>query len=290
MSGPIAGTGTRTVPSAHAIRDQRVGVTAAPTGDASGMTPTGPRRRSRTATLALLTLVITTGWTQAAAANLRAADSAAALPASVSAPDAARVAFDRVLGTMVRHAASAVVAANADAVFRIRDQARQLDRPAVSLGTGLAPASVPASTYGDRRPPGAVSSAYSGRNRFWIPSLGINYRVHLFECTRKREPDHFMYRWGCAGSKNVYILGHASSVMRPLHDLFERGGLEVGMLALYAGDDGVVRAFRVTEWRVVDPVDSHWAIADQPVPSMTLQTCVGKNGVDRLNVRLVEVR
>ena len=81
----------------------------------------------------------------------------------------------------------------------------------------------------------------------------------------QRPPDNYMYRWGCAGENNVYILGHAYSVMKPLHDLYVRGGLEKGMVAIYANGNGKVTKYRVTEWRVVDPVDSHWAIADQPV-------------------------
>jgi sortase (surface protein transpeptidase) len=114
-------------------------------------------------------------------------------------------------------------------------------------------------------------------------------RVHAYPCSRSRPPDNYMYRWGCAGENNVYILGHAYSVMEPLHDLYVSGGLTKGMIALYANGAGKVTRYRVTEWRVVDPVDSHWAIADQPVPSMTLQTCVGKKSQWRLNVRLVAI-
>jgi sortase (surface protein transpeptidase) len=62
------------------------------------------------------------------------------------------------------------------------------------------------------------------------------------------------------------------------------------MLVKYADGSGRVRTYRITTWRVVDPVDSAWALASQKVPSMTLQTCVGRNGDDRLNVRLVIVR
>ena len=131
---------------------------------------------------------------------------------------------------------------------------------------------------------------YSGTNRFWIPSLGMNYRVHLFECTRSRPPDNYIYRWGCAGTNNVYILGHAYGVMEPLHDLYVAGKLKNGMVAIYADSQGHVHWYRVTLWRVVDPADSAWAIASQPVPSMTLQTCVGKDGRYRLNVRLVQFR
>jgi sortase (surface protein transpeptidase) len=135
----------------------------------------------------------------------------------------------------------------------------------------------------------AAAPVYSGTNHFWIPSLGMSTNVHAYPCSRSRPPDNYMYRWGCAGQNNVYILGHAYSVMKPLHDLYVRGGLRKGMIAVYANGNGVVTKYRVTAWRVVDPVDSHWAIADQPRPSMTLQTCVGKKSQWRLNVRLVAV-
>ncbi len=132
--------------------------------------------------------------------------------------------------------------------------------------------------------------SYTGTNHFWIPSLGMSDRVHLFECSRSREPDNYIYRWGCAGTNNVYILGHAYGVMAPLHDLYVSGGLHKGMVAIYADGSGNVHWYKVTSWRVVDPADAGWAIASQPVPSMTLQTCVGKDGQLRLNVRLVQFK
>ena len=135
----------------------------------------------------------------------------------------------------------------------------------------------------------AAAPIYSGANHFWIPSLGMSYNVHAYPCSRSRPPDNYMYRWGCAGENNVYILGHAYSVMKPLHDLYVSGGLRKGMIAVYANGAGKVTKYKVVSWRVVDPTESAWAIADQPVPSMTLQTCVGKDGHLRLNVRLVAV-
>jgi sortase (surface protein transpeptidase) len=137
--------------------------------------------------------------------------------------------------------------------------------------------------------PAKVAPTYSGKNHLWIPALGVDRSVTGFACTASAYPGDRVYRWGCAGENNVYILGHASSVMKPLHDLYVRGDLRKGMIAVYANGNGTVTKYRVIEWRVVDPVDSHWAIADQPVPSMTLQTCVGKMSQWRLNVRLVAV-
>jgi hypothetical protein len=248
-------------------------------------------RRPLILPLALIALVATSGLAQASTAadvdppalTALVADREAA-PTAVRAAsglararrsDVASAPFEAAIPALVSRPALAMVAMGVGTAHHVREQAREL--------------AAAAAAEAERRAAAELTAGYSGRNRFWIPSLDMSYRVHLFECTRKREPDDYMYRWGCAGRNNVYILGHASSVMKPLHDLFERGDLEVGMVALYADGDGNVRAYRVTEWRVVDPVDSHWAIAHQDVPSMTLQTCVGKNGVDRLNVRLVAV-
>ena len=134
------------------------------------------------------------------------------------------------------------------------------------------------------------STAYRGRNHVWIPSLGINRSVRAFPCSRSRPPDNYMYRWGCAGRNNVYLLGHASSVMKPLHDAYVRGRLRNGMKAYYADANGNVRAYAVVWWRVTPPTTSgSWAWAAQSRPSMTLQTCVGSNSAYRLVVRLVAV-
>jgi hypothetical protein len=133
----------------------------------------------------------------------------------------------------------------------------------------------------------AVASTFRGQNHFWIPSIGMSMAVVPFPCPRQRPPDNYLYRWGCAKANNVYILGHAYSVMKPLYNAYMSGRLHVGMVAVYADGSGRIRTYRVTEWRVVDPAEVNWAIAAQPVPSMTLQTCVGKNSQWRLNVRLV---
>jgi hypothetical protein len=100
-----------------------------------------------------------------------------------------------------------------------------------------------------------------------------------------------MYRWGCAGRNNVYLLGHAYSVMKPLHDAYVRGRLRKGMKAFYADASGHVRGYAVIWWRVTPPTTSgSWAWAAQSRASMTLQTCVGKNSAYRLVVRLVAVK
>jgi sortase (surface protein transpeptidase) len=130
---------------------------------------------------------------------------------------------------------------------------------------------------------------YAGTNHFWVPSLGISRHVYTYSCARDTRLGNYIYRWGCGGANNVYLMGHAASVMKPLHDAYNRGRLRVGMLAMYADGNGRVRTYRVTQWRVVEPADSQWAMASQRVPSMTLQTCVGPSLKYRLVVRLVAV-
>ena len=53
-----------------------------------------------------------------------------------------------------------------------------------------------------------------------------------------------MYRWGCAGRNNVYLLGHAHSVFKPLHDAYVSKRLRKGMTVDYADGNGRVRTLR----------------------------------------------
>ena len=136
-----------------------------------------------------------------------------------------------------------------------------------------------------------AASHYSGRNHVWIPSLGISRSVSWFPCDRKRPPDNLVYRWGCSGTNNVYLLGHAYNVFKPLHDAYTSHRLKVGMKAYYADANGKVHVYAVKWWKTTPPTTSaSWAWAAQSTPSMTLQTCVGANSQLRLMVRLVEVR
>lgn len=133
----------------------------------------------------------------------------------------------------------------------------------------------------------AATPAYVGKNHLWIPSLGLSRSIETFSCTRKTPPANRVYRWGCAGTNNVYLFGHAWGVMKPLHDGYVAGRVKVGMVAKYADANGRVRTYRVTAIRIVTPDQVAWAIASQPVASMTLQTCIGANSDRRLLVRLV---
>ncbi len=108
------------------------------------------------------------------------------------------------------------------------------------------------------------ASDFRGTNHVWIPALGINKSVRAFPCDRERPPDNFMYRWGCAGENNVYLMGHAYSAMKPLHDAYYNGRLKVGLKVYYAGSNGKVRTYAVRWWKKTLPTpDASWAWAPQ---------------------------
>jgi hypothetical protein len=167
--------------------------------------------------------------------------------------------------------------------------------PAAPAAIAAVPASKPSTGTTDSTATTTAASTqpwwkrYSGTNHVWMPTLGLSKAVYFFSCTRSQDPDNLVYRYGCAGTNNVYLLGHAGGVFKPLHDAYYNGKLRKGMPVVYADGSGVERLYRVTSWRVVSPFDAAWALASQPVPSMTLQTCIGKNDSLRLIVRLVQV-
>jgi hypothetical protein len=135
--------------------------------------------------------------------------------------------------------------------------------------------------------PVAAPASYRGRNKMWIPALGVNRSVSFYSCSRSTALANVVYRWGCGGKNNVYLMGHASGVFRPLHNAYVNGRLKKGMQVIYADANGKVTKYRVAFWKQVSPVGQSWAYASQATPSMTLQTCVGANSKWRLVVRLV---
>jgi hypothetical protein len=188
----------------------------------------------------------------------------------------------------------AVAAARRDVADQSRDPlsvfaAIAHARPAPDGGPGV----VPLSPVRSARTAGAAApstTSYRGRNHVWIPSLRINRSVSFFPCSRSRKPDNYVYSWGCAGRNNVYLMGHAYSVFKPLHDAYVGGRLRKGMWVVYADGAGRVHTYSVIWWRLVAPTGAaSWAWAAQSRPSMTLQTCVGSRSQYRLMVRLVRV-
>jgi sortase (surface protein transpeptidase) len=184
-----------------------------------------------------------------------------------------------------------------DAFARIRTAEAVMSlgpAPATTTASGSGPSAAPAPATTTASKTATASTAttsrsYAGTNHLWIPSLGISHSVAAFACTRSTPPGPGVYRWGCAGRNNAYLFGHAWSTFKPLHDAYVAKRLHTGMLAWYADGSGRVRTYKVTAIRVVTPDQTAWAIAAQPVASMTLQTCVGSRSQYRLLVRLVAI-
>lgn len=150
------------------------------------------------------------------------------------------------------------------------------------------PAPRPRTVSTDEGDGSADAATFSGRNRVWIPALGIRRSVSSFACSSNAYPGDRVYRWGCAGRNNVYLFGHAHSVFKPLHDAYVRGRLSKGMKVYFANNAGTVSTYKVVWWKVTTPDKGAFAYAAQSRPSMTLQTCVGAKSQYRLIVRLVK--
>jgi Sortase domain len=125
-----------------------------------------------------------------------------------------------------------------------------------------------------------------GRNHVWMPALGLDRSVAGYSCSNQSYPGNRVYRWGCAGSNNVYLFGHASGVFKGLHDAYVRGNLRKGMVLFYADGSGNVHRYTVSWWKVTTATKGTWAYAAQSTPSLTLQTCLGSQSQYRLIVRL----
>jgi len=190
---------------------------------------------------------------------------------------------------------SSAADATRDAVAPLANQRRTRSSGVVAAPPAVAPTSTAhvatARGTGSRTAGGPVSSAtYRGTNHVWIPSLGITKGIQSFPCSRNRPPDAGVYRWGCSGRNNIYLLSHAWSTFRPLHDAYVGGRLRKGIRVVYADGAGRVHTYSVIWWKVVAPTTAaSWAWASLSTPSMTLQTCVGSQSQYRLMVRLVQV-
>lgn len=136
-----------------------------------------------------------------------------------------------------------------------------------------------------------TTTVYRGTNHMWFPALGINHSVTWYACSASYALSYSaVYRWGCAGTNNVYLMAHAGGVFGPLYTAYYAGRLKVGMLVVYADGASHIHYFKLQWWRTTPPSgDVGWAYAAQSVSSLTLQTCVGPDSSLRLIVRFVEV-
>ncbi len=221
-----------------------------------------------------------------AAARAEAAAKAKAEAAAKAAAEKARKAAEaKAKAAAVAKAKAEAAAARAAAVAKAKAEAA-----AVAKAKAAAAAKAQAAVKPAPKPAPKPASNYQGRNHFWYPALGISASVAWFPCSRSEEPGNAVYRWGCAGSNNVYLMAHAWGHFNALNRAYYNGALQVGQTAVYADNDGRIHYYRLDFLRTGPPTAAQsWAWAAQSRPSMTLQTCIGANSEGRLFVRFHEV-
>jgi hypothetical protein len=211
------------------------------------------------------------------------------LPDDLRLLDGARV-VNPILDIAARRAAEA---AAAEAAAIAKAQAEAAARAAAAKAEAAAKAAAAkAATATTTTTTKAASTApvYRGKNRFWYPKLGINQSVYWFPCSRSREPDNLVYRWGCAGANNVYLMAHAWGKFSALNRAYYNHTLRAGQLVVYADGNGRTHYYRLAWWKTARPTTSaSWAWAAQSRSALTLQTCIGANSEYRLFVRFYEV-
>lgn len=256
------------------------------------------RRRRAISTLLALFLAVESVAVVSAAATVALTPASASHPLPAASPDGQVLAETGTVDRAWEPAASPAVIAAPDArdyaTPRAAAPAKAPVKAAAKATTRTTKPKAVAKPAAHAKPATTSSKprvvSYTGRNHMWIPSLGVNQSVSFFSCDRSAPPANYVYRWGCAGSNNVYLLGHAYSVFKPLHDAYLNGRLRAGMKVYYADGSGKTRVYAVKWWKLTKPTtDAAWAWAAQSAPSMTLQTCMGAHSEYRLMVRLAQV-
>lgn len=136
---------------------------------------------------------------------------------------------------------------------------------------------------------------YSGTSHFWYPALGISRPWKWYGCEYGGAASlgyYDVYRWGCAGTNNIYLMGHASGSFYPLWRGYHSGKLKTGQSVYYADAQGHVKQWRVLWIKHVtttylNNTAGSWATNASSTPIMTLQTCDGSYNQYRIIVRLV---
>ena len=259
------------------------------------MSPTRRRRPALLTALALLLAVEAVTTVAVRAAEIT--DARTQLAAATAVPAAPLVALHAVpVAAAIRPphhdarlATDALAPATVVVRVRLAPAPRTVPAPVVWAEV-VRPKPRPSST----KPKGTTASPrrgqMNGRNHVWSPALGIDKRVYSFPCSRSQKPGNVVYRWGCAGRNNVYLMGHAANVFGSLNRAYSNGRLQRGLKVYYADSSGKVRTYAVRWWKVVEPTpDAAWAWDSLSSPSMTLQTCIGRNSEYRLMVRLALV-
>jgi len=122
-----------------------------------------------------------------------------------------------------------------------------------------------------------------------VPALGISRDVYEWGCRTGTLPNQ-VYHWACAGQGNIFLLGHAASVFKPIYEARRHGTLTLGMRLYWTSKTGVRSSFRLTRIAVVRLSNiysaSHYWIFNGASPAVvTLVTCYGYHDSKRIVAR-----
>ncbi len=136
-----------------------------------------------------------------------------------------------------------------------------------------------------------TTSAYD----FWMPDIHMNQTsVGVLGCGEGILPNSKdIFSSGCSGQNNLFLVGHAYDVFKPLRDAYHSELLKIGQIAYYTDGIGVLHAYEVVS--IDHPTITEWGKgswwADTPTKVMTLNTCddgeVAGDNAYRIIVRLV---
>lgn len=122
-----------------------------------------------------------------------------------------------------------------------------------------------------------------------VPALGINRDVFEWGCRGGDLPNR-VYHWGCPPDGNIFLLGHAASVFRPLYRAKRNNTLALGMRLYYTSRGGARTRYMLTRLATLMVADVYteangWIFADYQPAVVTMVTCWGPNNNQRIIAR-----
>src|SRR6266550_1296043 len=139
----------------------------------------------------------------------------------------------------------------------------------------------PAVAAGAAKPP---RSLVVRANTIVIPRLGLSQPVGWYsDCLgRAPVPRWGVWRWGCAGVNNIYVMAHNPGVFTPIL------GLRAGDIVQYGDPSGRIHTYRVSSTTIVSNTQM-WPLGATPSSTLTLQTCWTWDGTRDFIVRALEI-
>ena len=143
-------------------------------------------------------------------------------------------------------------------------------------------------------PPAQVAPVNASLRRLGtlrVPGIGLYAPVYYWGCGNAVVPN-LALRWGCVGSNNKFIVGHAYGVFHAYYLAYARHRLTTGLVATFTDTAGHATRYRLSWVRLVPKsyvwrglTGERWAWNNTSTPTLTLQTCWGSTNAYRIVTR-----